>query len=86
LTVVHRRKPITNKVQQCAKIGSIVDVNESEDPEGLRIFYYLAQDLRALVFSLISLHFKVKPIPESTRLDFSNESLEWRREIQKMNN
>jgi len=47
-------------VLQTAKIGSLVDVNESEDPEGLRVFYYLVQDLRALVFSLISLHFKVK--------------------------
>jgi hypothetical protein len=37
-----------------------VDVNESEDPEGLRVFYYLVQDLKALVFSLISLHFKVR--------------------------
>ncbi len=36
-------------------------MNESEDPEGLRVFYYLVQDLKALVFSLISLHFKVYP-------------------------
>jgi hypothetical protein len=49
-------------VQQTAKIGSLVDVNESEDPEGLRVFYYLVQDLKALVFSLIALHFKIKPI------------------------
>jgi len=48
--------------QQTAKIGSLVDVNESEDPEGLRVFYYLVQDLKALVFSLIALHFKIKPI------------------------
>jgi hypothetical protein len=47
------------KLVQTAKIGSLVDVNESEDPEGLRVFYYLVQDLKALVFSLISLHFKV---------------------------
>src|ERR1700761_9560544 len=46
---------------ETAKIGSLVDVNESEDPEGLRVFYYLIQDLKALVFSLISLHFKVSP-------------------------
>ena len=46
-------------ILQTAKIGSLVDVNESEDPEGLRVFYYLVQDLKALVFSLISLHFKV---------------------------
>ncbi len=47
---------------QTAKIGSLVDVTESADPEGLRVFYYLVQDLKALVFSLISLHFKIKPI------------------------
>ena len=50
---------------QTAKIGSLMDVSESEDPEGLRVFYYLAQDLRALVFSLISLHFKVKPVSKA---------------------
>ncbi|CAG8056125.1 unnamed protein product [Penicillium nalgiovense] len=44
---------------ETAKIGSLVDVTESDDPEGLRVFYYLVQDLKALVFSLISLHFKV---------------------------
>jgi hypothetical protein len=34
-------------------------VQESEGPEGLRVFYYLVQDLKAFVFSLIGLHFKV---------------------------
>ena len=48
---------------ECAKIGSLLDVQESNDPEGLRIFYYLVQDLKCLVFSLIGLHFKIKPIP-----------------------
>ncbi|CAI7634437.1 unnamed protein product [Penicillium pancosmium] len=47
---------------ETAKIGSLVDVTESSDPEGLRVFYYLVQDLKALIFSLISLHFKIKPI------------------------
>lgn len=47
---------------ETAKIGSLVDVQESSDPEGLRVFYYLVQDLKALVFSLIALHFKIKPI------------------------
>jgi protein mago nashi len=46
---------------QCAKIGSLLNVQESRDPEGLRVLYYLVQDLRCLVFSLISLHFKIKP-------------------------
>jgi protein mago nashi len=44
---------------ETAKIGSLADVQESEDPEGLRVFYYLIQDLKAFVFSLIALHFKV---------------------------
>lgn len=44
---------------ETAKIGSLNDVQNSDDPEGLRVFYYLVQDLRAFVFSLISLHFKV---------------------------
>eukprot|EP00804_Cyclotella_cryptica_P030179 CCRYP_021106-RC/>CCRYP_021106-RC protein AED:0.49 eAED:0.49 QI:0/-1/0/1/-1/0/1/0/104 len=47
----------------CAEIGSLVDVMKSVDPDGMRVFYYLTQDLRCLMFSLISLHFKIKPIP-----------------------
>jgi protein mago nashi len=47
----------------CAEIGSMVDVMKSVDPDGMRILYYLTQDLRCLMFSLISLHFKIKPIP-----------------------
>lgn len=45
-----------------SKIGSLVDVNNSKDPEGLRTFYYLVQDIKCFVFSLISLHFKIRPI------------------------
>lgn len=45
-----------------SKTGSLLDVNQSRDPEGLRCFYYLVQDLKCLVFSLIGLHFKIKPI------------------------
>ncbi|ODQ66734.1 hypothetical protein NADFUDRAFT_50642 [Nadsonia fulvescens var. elongata DSM 6958] len=47
---------------ETSKLGSLNDVQNSNDPEGLRVFYYLIQDLKALVFSLISLHFKIKPI------------------------
>ena len=46
---------------QTAKIGSSIDVGSSEDPEGLKVYYYLMQDLKALVFSLTNLHFKVDP-------------------------
>lgn len=45
-----------------SKIGSAADVNKSRDPDGLRSFYYLVQDLKCLVFSLIGMHFKIKPI------------------------
>jgi len=44
---------------QTAKIGSLVDVEDSKDPEAMKIFYFLVQDLRCLVFSLIGMHFKV---------------------------
>lgn len=55
----------TDRRRQTAKIGSLVDVTDSADPEGLRVFYYLVQDLKALVFSLISLHFKARHMLES---------------------
>uniref|UniRef100_A0A2K6BP85 Protein mago nashi homolog n=1 Tax=Macaca nemestrina TaxID=9545 RepID=A0A2K6BP85_MACNE len=38
-----------------SKIGSLIDVNQSKDLEGLR-------DLKCLVFSLTGLHSKIKPI------------------------
>jgi protein mago nashi len=44
------------------KLGSLIDIKSSRDEEGLRCFYYLVQDLKCLVFSLIGLHFKIKPI------------------------
>eukprot|EP00041_Stephanoeca_diplocostata_P002549 m.27992 g.27992 ORF g.27992 m.27992 type:complete len:160 (+) comp13505_c0_seq1:115-594(+) len=46
-----------------SKIGSLIDVDESKDPEGLKCFYYLVQDLKCFVFSLIGMHFKIKPVP-----------------------
>lgn len=42
-----------------SKLNSLAQVQESKDPEGLKIFYYLVQDLKNLVFDLTSLHFKV---------------------------
>ena len=45
----------------CNKFTSSAELrNASED---LWSFYYLTQDLKVFVFSIISLHFKVKPIP-----------------------
>merc|ERR1712194_305897 len=46
----------------CAKIGRLKEVTESKDPGGLKRFYFLAQDLKACVFSLMSLHFRINPV------------------------
>lgn len=51
---------VDNTFIKTSKLSSLVEVQDSKDPEGLRAFYYLVQDLKAFVFSLISLHFKVK--------------------------
>ncbi len=40
---------ILTQTQQTAKIGSLVDIQDSEDPEGLRVFYYLVQDLKVRI-------------------------------------
>ena len=45
------------------EISTTADIQKSSDPEGLKVFYYLTQDLKALVLSLISCHFKARPIP-----------------------
>ncbi|ETW31432.1 hypothetical protein PFFCH_01157 [Plasmodium falciparum FCH/4] len=45
-----------------SKIGSLSDVKQCSDPEGLRVFYYLVQDLKCFLFSLICLHFRIKPV------------------------
>ncbi|PVU92450.1 hypothetical protein BB561_003811 [Smittium simulii] len=47
---------------ETSKTSSLVEIQNSEDPEGLRCLYYLVQDLKCLIFSLISLHFKIRPI------------------------
>jgi len=44
------------------KLGSLLQVQSSEDPEGLRVFYYLIQDIKCMAFSLITSHFKIAPI------------------------
>ena len=51
-----------------SKFGSFIDVQNSKDPEGLKVFYYLLQDLKCLVFSLISLHFRVYHLHRSNQL------------------
>jgi protein mago nashi len=43
-------------------LGALPPVRFPSSQDGLRVMYYLVQDLKCLVFSLITLHFKVKPI------------------------
>ncbi|KAJ2804188.1 hypothetical protein H4R20_002603 [Coemansia guatemalensis] len=47
---------------ETAKISSLADTLNTDDPEGLRVLYYLVQDFKCLILSLISFHFKIKPI------------------------
>ena len=51
----------------CAKIGALSDIKNAKDPKTLTAFYYLVQDLKCLVFSLISVHFKIKRALERAR-------------------
>eukprot|EP01025_Chloroclados_australasicus_P039188 TRINITY_DN40478_c0_g4_i1.p1 TRINITY_DN40478_c0_g4~~TRINITY_DN40478_c0_g4_i1.p1 ORF type:complete len:150 (-),score=16.20 TRINITY_DN40478_c0_g4_i1:361-810(-) len=43
------------------KLGSMLQVNDSQDPEGLRVFYYLVQDLKTMVISMMNAHFRINP-------------------------
>lgn len=44
------------------EVRSMAEIRRSLDPSGLQIFYRLVQDLKALVWALISIHFKERPI------------------------
>lgn len=43
----------------CQEIGSLGDI---DNDDGLKVFYYTTQDLKTLMFSLITMHYKVSPI------------------------
>jgi protein mago nashi len=47
---------------QTSKIGSYGEVQKTDDPNGLTIFFYLVQDIKCFVFSMVNLHFRIKPI------------------------
>jgi protein mago nashi len=47
----------------CGEILSLVDIQKFSDPKGMAIFYYLTQNPKCLLMTLINLHFEVKPIP-----------------------
>lgn len=39
----------------------MAEINESADPEGLKVFHYVTLDLKNLMFSLIGMHHMVRP-------------------------
>ena len=41
---------------------SWLQVTESRDAEGLRIFYYLVQDLKTMAITIINAHFRINPL------------------------
>ncbi|KAG0674555.1 hypothetical protein C6P40_002108 [Pichia californica] len=50
------------KLLKTQNISSLVSIKLQKDVNGMSVFYYLIQDLKVLIFSLISLHFKINPI------------------------
>lgn len=47
---------------QTAKLGSLVEVQDSDDPEGLRVFYYLVQDLKVRFTILLQVTHPLTPL------------------------
>ncbi|CAD7955098.1 unnamed protein product [Amoebophrya sp. A120] len=62
LEIIHGRDHISFTT---SKIGKIKEVHESNDKDGLEKFYYLVQDLKCFVFSLMSLHFRINPVSKA---------------------
>lgn len=50
------------KILKTKGLASSTSIKLEKDSDGLKTFYYLIQDLKSLIFSLISLHFKVNPL------------------------
>ena len=44
------------------KIGTLAEIQGTEDAAGVTVLHYLSQDLKALVLSIIGMHFKIKPV------------------------
>jgi len=61
-TMQCRRSAIARGLQ-CAAMGSLSEADTCADPDGFSKLYFLGQDLKSLVLSLIAIHFKSKPIP-----------------------
>ena len=53
---------VNGVIFKTAKIGAMSEIAHSNDPEGLETFYYFVQDIKCLLFSIINVHFRVKPV------------------------
>jgi protein mago nashi len=48
-----------DKLFSTSKFGSFGEVQNCKDPEGLTVFWYLVQDIKCFVLSLVNAHFRV---------------------------
>ena len=44
------------------KIGQLKLIEQSADPQGLGAFFFLVNEVKDLVFALLSMHFKINPV------------------------
>ena len=51
-----------NMLFSTSKFGSYGEVQKSNDPEGLTVFWYLVQDIKCFVLSLVNAHFRVSRV------------------------
>ena len=51
-----------HKLFSTTKFGSYSEIQQSSDPEGLTVFWYLVQDVRCFVLSLVNAHFRIRPV------------------------
>jgi hypothetical protein len=51
-------------------------VQKSKDAAGLTVFFYLVQDLKCFVFSLVNLHFRVQSDLILDKADLRNDNVD----------
>jgi protein mago nashi len=51
-----------HKMFTTSKIGSYSEISNCKDEEGLSNFWYLMQDVKCFVLSLINAHFRIRPV------------------------
>lgn len=56
------RSGVNKKIFKTLNISSLASIKSQTDSNGMAVFYYLIQDIKVFIFSLISLHFKINPL------------------------